>query len=188
MAKTSIFLQAPYKHFMPITSPKESKPDRRGDVSTLNLIWSNMLLIHDFTWNLIAEVLSAVTKNRLFCVFKSHPVIGFLENNNCSPVVEVVFDEKDGPRWFEFFEKCDRQTNRQTHRQTENCTKFHFGNKKRCFLCVQLPPPSNDGEYKLSVESARTPPKSLNQLSSNASVSINSVFFVHFDSKLEQIC
>ena len=76
-----------------------------------------MLFIYDFVWNLIAELLSAMTKNRVFCVFKSHPAMGFLKNNNWLRYLDVIFDEKDGPRWFEFFEKCDTHTNKHTDRR-----------------------------------------------------------------------
>ena len=44
----------------------------------------------------------------------------------------------------------------------------------------QLPPPSNDGEYKLSVEPERTPSTGSNLLSADASELIDNVFFVHF--------
>ena len=87
---------------------------------------------------------------------------------------------KTGPDDLNFLKSAtDKHTNKQTDKRKVVQNSI-FGTKNVVFFVYQLPPPSNDGEYKLSVESARTSPKRLNQLSSNASVSINNVFFVHF--------
>ena len=56
-----------------------------------------MFLIYDFNRNLITVVVSKATENRVFCVIKSHPVMGFLRNYNHSSVVDVILDTKDGP-------------------------------------------------------------------------------------------